>query len=186
MKAWSRPGDNILVEDRTGNQPCQAVCAGVCKCHQLLNYMITDHSMDETKFIEFLQQLRATHPVGKLFIFFDGAGFHKTEAVRDEIEKLNMEYIINVPYCWYYNEAIEKYWALVKQRFRKKLLNKMINDQPRYQDTPLADSVRESILETTTEHIPKYIRRGLDFLREDANEIRKERSLEPFDGYKHS
>lgn len=31
--AWSKPGENIVVEDRTGRQPCQAVCAGVCSCH---------------------------------------------------------------------------------------------------------------------------------------------------------
>ena len=64
MKAWSGPGDNVLVEDRTGKQPCQAVCAAVCSCHKLLAYMVTDYSFDEPKFMEFLSELRASHPEG--------------------------------------------------------------------------------------------------------------------------
>ena len=36
--AYARPYENVVVEDRTGKQPCQAVCAAVCACHQLLNY----------------------------------------------------------------------------------------------------------------------------------------------------
>ena len=35
---------NVMIEDRTGKQPCQAVCAAVCKCHGLLNIEVTDFS----------------------------------------------------------------------------------------------------------------------------------------------
>ena len=49
-----------MVEDRTGKQPCQAVCAAVCKCHKLLTYMIEDYSFDEEKFEVFLRELRAS------------------------------------------------------------------------------------------------------------------------------
>ena len=47
----------------------------------------------------------------------------------------------------------------------------MATEDPRYHDTPLADAVREALRETPTDHIPKYIRRGQDFLRADAEEI---------------
>lgn len=114
MNAWSRPGENVTVEDRTDYQPCQAVCAGVCRCHQLLCYMITDFSFDGPKFVEFLHQLRASHPEGKLHLFFDNASYHTTDDALQTMEKLNMEYVRNVPYQFKYNESIEKYWALVK------------------------------------------------------------------------
>jgi hypothetical protein len=39
-RAWSQPNDNIVIQDRTSTQDCQAVCAGVCKCHGLLNFII--------------------------------------------------------------------------------------------------------------------------------------------------
>ena len=171
MKAWAAPGQNILVEDRTGKQPCQAVCAAVCSCHNLLAYTITDYSYDEHKFIEFLVELRASHPDGHIVLFFDGAGYHAMESTRLKMEELDMSYVKNVAYKWQYNEAIEKYWAYVKANFRKKLLKKMTTEDPRFHDTPLADAVREAMQETPTTFIPKYIRRGRDFLRADAEEI---------------
>ena len=136
--------------------------------------MITDYSYDENKFIEFLVELRASHPDGHLVLFFDGAGYHSTESTRNKMDELDMTFVKNVAYMWQYNEAIEKYWASVKANFRKKLLKKMANEDPRYHDTPLADAVREAMLETPTDYIPKYIRRGQDFLRADAEAIMAE------------
>ena len=54
MSAWSNPGKNINVEDRSRNQPCQAVCAAVCSCHGLLAVRTEDYSFDQDKFQDFL------------------------------------------------------------------------------------------------------------------------------------
>ena len=43
---------------------------------------------------------------------------------------------------------------------------------PKNKETPLADSVREVFLTTDMSPIPKFIRRGLSFLRSRADEIR--------------
>ena len=53
-QAWSGPYENVIVEDRTGKQPAQAVCAAVCKCHGVLYYQVEDYSYDEEKFVSFL------------------------------------------------------------------------------------------------------------------------------------
>ena len=80
----------------------------------------------------------------------------------------------NVPYHFIFNEAIEKYWALLKSKFRPLLLAKMLKT-PRNKETPLADAVKEVIVQTSTKPIPEFVRRGLGFLRERANEIREAR-----------
>ena len=147
----------------------------LCSCHKLLAYMVTDYSFDEPKFMEFLAELRASHPEGKLVLFFDGALYHTMENSLKKMVELDMTYIKNVAYKWMYNEGIEKYWAYVKQNFRKKLLKKMANEDPRYHDRPLKSSVMEAMLETPTDFIPQYIRRGLDFLKADADRVREGR-----------
>ena len=77
--AWSGPYENIIVEDRTGRQPAQAVCAAVCKCHGVLTYMIEDYSFDETKFESFLREVRASLAnEEKVYLFLDNSGVHKS------------------------------------------------------------------------------------------------------------
>ena len=82
----------------------------------------------------------------------------------------------NVPYHFQFNEAIEKYWALLKSKFRPLLLAKMLKT-PRSKETPLANAVKEVIVQTSTDPIPEFVRRGLGFLRERANEIREARGI---------
>ena len=62
--------------------------------------MITDYSYDELKFIDFLVELRASHPDGHLVLFFDGAGYHSMESTRKKMEELDMSFVKNVPYKW--------------------------------------------------------------------------------------
>jgi hypothetical protein len=50
---------------------------------------------------------------------------------------------------------------------------------PKNKETPLADAVREVFLTTDMSPIPKFIRRGLNFLRQRADEIREARGDEP-------
>lgn len=57
--AWSNQHQNITVEDRSRNQPCQAVCAAVCVCHGLLAVRVEDYSFDNQKFIDFLVDVRS-------------------------------------------------------------------------------------------------------------------------------
>ena len=112
-QAWSGPYENVTVEDRTGLQPCQAICAAVCKCHGLLYYQIEDYSFDEDKFESFLKQVRAS--VGnddKVYLFLDNSGVHR--CCTNAMKKLNIEPVWNVPYKYIYNKACESFWAQLK------------------------------------------------------------------------
>ena len=98
MSAWALPGQNIKVEDRTGNQPCLAVCAAVCKCYGLLAFTIEEHSYDGKKFINFLREVRAAAGEGKVHLFLDNCGVHKSWEVKEEYPKLDIQPVWNVPY----------------------------------------------------------------------------------------
>ena len=176
--AWANPHENVEVEDRTGDQPCQAVAGAVCSCHGLLAYDIVDYSYDRYRWIDFLKQLRASTGEETIYLFLDNARYHCGEEARDAMNDLGIVPVWNVAYHFDFNEGIEKVWALLKQKFRPLLLSKMLK-VPKNKETPLADAVREVFLTTDLSPIPKFIRRGLTFLRSRADEIRVARGEQP-------
>jgi hypothetical protein len=64
----------------------------------------------------------------------------------------------------------------MKAIFRPLLLQKMLKC-PRSRDTPLKDALRETINKVSQDSIPSYVARGLRFLKEDADAIKKDRGL---------
>jgi len=72
-RAYARPYENICVEDRTGKQPCQAVCAAVCACHQLLNIEVEDYSFDAEKFLNFLKGVAGACGKERIYLFLDNS-----------------------------------------------------------------------------------------------------------------
>ena len=165
------------IEDRTGDQPCQAVCAAVCACHKLLTFAIEDDSFNQQKFESFLEQVRDACKEEKVYLFLDNSGVHK--ACKAKMAELDIVPVWNVAYMPEYNLGIERYWADLKAYFRPLLLSKMIKD-PRKKDRPLKDSVRQAIRDVSTEPIPTYCQRGLERLSSDAAVIRHERKMLSF------
>ena len=110
-QAWSNRHDNIVVEDRTGKQPCQAICAAVCKCHGLLAYNIEDYSFSKDKFCGFLENLSRSVRGEKVYMFIDNCTIHHSHMAADKMKELKIIPIWNTPYRYDFNEAIEKYWA---------------------------------------------------------------------------
>ena len=76
-RAWALPYENIWIHDRTGNQPCQAVSAAVCKCHKLLAVTQTDYSFDTSKYLDHLRDIRGACKDEKIYLFIDNASYHK-------------------------------------------------------------------------------------------------------------
>ena len=76
-QAWALPYENVQVNDRTPNQPCQAVSAAVCSCHKLLAVTQTDYSFDATKYLEHLRDIRDSCGDEKIYLFIDNASYHK-------------------------------------------------------------------------------------------------------------
>ena len=110
--AWSNQRANVLIEDRTGKQPCQAVCAAVCKCHGLVNIEVTDYSFTREKFESFLRDLRAqVDGEETIYLFLDNSKVHPA---YDEMKKLNIIPVWNTPYRFEFNAAVERFWAQIK------------------------------------------------------------------------
>ena len=141
MKAWSAPGQNITVEDRTGRQPCQDVCAAVCPCHELLTFAIEEFSFDGPKFMSFCRQVRDACGDEKVYMFLDNSSVHRS--VTQQIKSLDIVPVWNLPYAPEYNSGVERYWAQLKAYFRPLLLSKMTKfPGPRAKDTPLLDALK--------------------------------------------
>ena len=168
MKAWSLPRTNVRVDDRTGNQPCLAVCAAVCKCHGLLAFTIEEQSYDAPKFKNFLQEVRSAAGNDKIYMFLDNCKVHKARELKDEWQQLDIKPIWNVPYAPQYNAAIELYWAQLKVKYKPLLLKKML-DVPRARDKPMVVTVHQVIKENDGFSIPAFIDHGLRNIFTDAN-----------------
>ena len=76
------------------------------------------------------------------------------------MKELNIEPVWNVPYHCSFNDAVEKYWALLKQRFRRILLQKMLLT-PNSKETPLKDALHEAFVNTPEEPVIKFVHMGL-------------------------
>ena len=90
--------------------------------------MIRERSFNQESYIEFLQQLRDQYPDQKLVLFLDNLSVHKTRAVKEQYEELELGTIFNAPYSPQYN-GIESYFFLVKQEYKKELLQRVIKKQ---------------------------------------------------------
>ena len=77
---------------------------------------------------------------------------------------------------------IKKYWALMKQRFRRILLAKML-ESPDSRQTPLKDALQETFKHTPDEPVIKFVHMGLKMLREAANNGRREKNIEQLEAY---
>ena len=78
----------------------------------------------------------------KVYLFMDGAGFHRNPEVKKLMMELNIEPVYNVGYQFQYNPC-ERLWAMFKLHYRKLLLDKMLKD-PGPKGMPLKDALFET------------------------------------------
>ena len=146
----------------------------MCKCHGLLTYNIEDYRFGKEKFCNFLDNLSDKVQGKKVYMFIDNCTIHHSQLARDKMKEKNIIPIWNVFYRFEFNEAIEKYWAMLKAHFRPLLLNMMLKN-PGPKDKPLNEALRQSIEKVSRDSIPTFIDRGLKFLKEEAEEINRQR-----------
>ena len=74
-----------------------------------MNIEVTDFSFTQEKFESFLRDLRAqVHGNDTIYLFMDNAKVHP---VYNQMEKLDIIPVWNVPYKFEFNAAVELYWA---------------------------------------------------------------------------
>ena len=81
-KAWSKPYDNLFVEDRTQKQPCQAICVAICSCCGVLAQHQADYSFTHETFIEMLDCIHGAVGDERIYLFLDGASIHRNLEVK--------------------------------------------------------------------------------------------------------
>ena len=97
-----------------------------------------DKSVDQKKFVAFLKQLRQKEPFAKMAIFFDRLSVHRTKAVREAAEQLQIPLIFNASYSPNFNpiEGViglaksyikQQRWANIQQNLHEDD-RKLIND----------------------------------------------------------
>ena len=100
-------------------------------------------------------------------MFLDNCRVHHSKVVSNIWDELNIEPVWNVPYRFEFNDACEKYWAMLKTTFRPLLLEKMLKPH-NHKSTPLKDAVLEAIQKTSRDSILKFVQRGIRQLKEEA------------------
>ena len=127
-RSWSNKHESISYHDQRRSIETMALLAGISEEQGLEHYMIKSRVISSDDFIEFLKVLRINNPKDQLTIFMDNLPAHKSRKVQDQLKELKMDQIFNVPYSPQFN-GIERYWFLLKQEYKKKILQCMINEE---------------------------------------------------------
>ena len=90
--------------------------------------MIFEKSVNQIKFIEYLVELRKRHPFDRLAIFMDNLRAHKTNAVMEKLEELQIKCVFNVPYQPDMNPC-EGCNQILKQHYKKRKLDMLIKEE---------------------------------------------------------
>lgn len=127
-----------------------------------------DYSFTKESFVEMLHSIRERSGDTKvIYLFVDNAGYHSNKEnkdnekniVREAYQELNIVPVFNVGYKYVYN-PVERYWSLVKQYYRKVLLEKMLKC-PTAKEFPMRDAMFEVFTKIdVTKSIPKYIKKA--------------------------
>ena len=94
-----------------------AVVAAVSREHGLVAWHICDRSINSDTFIEFLQKVTSVKAAKDSVIFMDNCRVHHSKKVNQHLADIGLRAIFNVPYSPQFN-PIEKYWAMLKYRFK--------------------------------------------------------------------
>lgn len=84
--------------------------------------------MNSELFTEYVTKLSRKLLNKPFALFMDRAGFHRAKIVCDELERLSIRRILNVPYGPDYN-PIEGCFSIVKNFFKRKRLNAIRNNR---------------------------------------------------------
>ena len=88
-----------------------------------------EFSVDVSKFLPYVQELRCNNPKKKIAVFFDNLTVHKSKDVTELMDKLGIKYLYNVPYAPDCNPT-ESCISVVKNHYKRQKLNFLVNEKP--------------------------------------------------------
>ena len=83
-------------------------------------------SMDSRKFLGYCKDVSLKMKGEPFTLFLDGASFHRSKDIAEDLESLGISRVINVPYSPQYN-PIEGCFSIVKNYFKRKRLHDIVN-----------------------------------------------------------
>ena len=124
---WSRKHDNIKVDQARVYRGFRAVAAAVSMEKGIEPYTISEKAFKGPTFIDYLTLLK-TKNKGKIAIFMDNLGVHKSPEVWEFYEENDIMPLFNVAYSPEFN-GIENVFAQIKRTYCKARLHKLANDE---------------------------------------------------------
>ena len=153
--AYSHKKSNIEIDQALMNNEALAVVAGVSAEAGLESYMIRKGAIDSESFIDFLRTVQERNPATPVAIFMDNASFHRSKVVTAYLKESGIQAIFNLPYSPQYN-PIERVWALVKNRYKRRKLEKVGGGQQVDHEKIVRESV-EGVSGDTIRNICKKV-----------------------------
>ena len=126
-REYSSLHNNLQVDYRGFNLKTTAVIAAISHRQGLVAWKDYNKAVKIPDFVDFIQLLNQKVNAKSWSMFMDNLSVHRSKAVRNELERINVTPIYNVVYSPEYN-PIEMSFAIVKQRFRALKTNDIINN----------------------------------------------------------
>ena len=82
LTEWALPKENMTVDQARLDEPTLALLAGISKENGLEHCQIFKRSVNTTKFLEYLANLRAANPDAKIALFMDNLSAHTCERAK--------------------------------------------------------------------------------------------------------
>lgn len=87
----------------------------------VLDFTISQKPYNSIKFLQFIESLIPKLPPTTKYILLDNVAFHRSKALKDLVEKSDLELLFIPPYSPQYN-PIEEVFADVKRHFRRSMI----------------------------------------------------------------
>ena len=117
---WIRKGQDKAVETTGSRSRLNLI--GALNLKDIGGTIINDYeTINSESIVSFFSQIRERYPLGhKLHIILDGAGYHRSDLVRDEAFVLNIELHYLPPYSPNLN-PIERLWKVMNEHARNNI-----------------------------------------------------------------
>ena len=129
LSEYSRKKESLQADARDFYLAPAWVIAFVEAERGVVHYASYSDNLDGWKFLGYCREV-STKMGGQPFtLFLDGASFHRSRDIAQELEALGITRIINAPYSPQFN-PIEGCFSIVKNHFKRKRLHDIVSGEP--------------------------------------------------------
>ena len=136
-----------------------ALLMGISSQRGVLCPRFYESSVNTTKFMEWLEALRADSPQRDICLFVDQLSVHRTHQSRETAAGLGIRIIYNVAYSPDYN-PIETSFSKIKHAYKKGILRRFVQGiEPDFREV-----AAEAVQQVTLENVQNCVRSSMRLL----------------------